>query len=137
VGTAADQGGAARSNSPTAALKQFLGCNKTLRRQFATQESPVGEPAVRWLVHDSAPTGPFRRAQWAPVRIEVELRKLQAARPELGRLVPLATGSGGGGHHRSGSGGSYEMVGDKEQLPALRLAVNGDSGREHARPASP
>lgn len=32
----------------------------------------------------------YRRAQWAPVRVEVELRKLQAAQPELGRLVPPA-----------------------------------------------
>lgn len=30
----------------------------------------------------------FRRFQWVPVRVEVELRKLQHARPELGQLVP-------------------------------------------------
>lgn len=30
----------------------------------------------------------YRRAQWAFVRVEVELRKLQQQRPELGRLVP-------------------------------------------------
>ena len=28
----------------------------------------------------------FRRFQWVPVRVEVELRKLQ--KPELGQLVP-------------------------------------------------
>ena len=32
----------------------------------------------------------FRRFQWLFVRIEVELRKIQAQRPELGVLVPLA-----------------------------------------------
>lgn len=30
----------------------------------------------------------YRRAQWAPVRVEAELRKLQHQRPELGQLVP-------------------------------------------------
>lgn len=30
----------------------------------------------------------FRRFQWVPVRVEVELRKLQHARPELGQLIP-------------------------------------------------
>lgn len=30
----------------------------------------------------------FRRFQWIFVRIEVELRKLQVAKPELGQLVP-------------------------------------------------
>lgn len=30
----------------------------------------------------------FRRFQWLPVRVEVELRKLQDARPELGQLIP-------------------------------------------------
>ena len=30
----------------------------------------------------------FRRFQWVPVRVEVELRKLQHQRPELGQLVP-------------------------------------------------
>lgn len=33
-------------------------------------------------------TCPHRRAQWAFVRVEVELRKVQQQRPELGRLVP-------------------------------------------------
>lgn len=32
----------------------------------------------------------FRRFQWSFVRIEVELRKLQHQRPELGKLVPPA-----------------------------------------------
>ena len=31
---------------------------------------------------------PCRRFQWVPVRVEVEMRKLQAQRPELGQLVP-------------------------------------------------
>ena len=31
---------------------------------------------------------PCRRSQWAFVRVEVELRKIQQQRPELGRLVP-------------------------------------------------
>lgn len=36
-----------------------------------------------------------RRFQWVPVRIEVELRKLQAQQPELGQLVPTpAPGKG-------------------------------------------
>lgn len=30
----------------------------------------------------------FRRFQWIFVRIEVELRKLQISRPELGQLIP-------------------------------------------------
>ena len=30
----------------------------------------------------------FRRFQWVPVRVEVELRKLQQQKPELGQLVP-------------------------------------------------
>lgn len=30
----------------------------------------------------------FRRFQWIFVRIEVELRKIQAAKPELGQLIP-------------------------------------------------
>ena len=30
----------------------------------------------------------FRRFQWVPVRVEVELRKLQHQKPELGQLVP-------------------------------------------------
>ena len=40
----------------------------------------------------------FRRFQWMFVRIEVELRKLQTAQPELGQLVPApvhSTGLGG------------------------------------------
>jgi len=32
----------------------------------------------------------FRRFQWIFVRIEVELRKLQTNRPELGQLIPAA-----------------------------------------------
>jgi hypothetical protein len=39
----------------------------------------------------------FRRFQWMFVRVEVELRKLQAARPELGQLVPAPAGGAGGG----------------------------------------
>jgi hypothetical protein len=36
-----------------------------------------------------------RRFQWVPVRVEVEMRKLQAQRPELGQLVPApAPGDG-------------------------------------------
>lgn len=50
-----------------------------------------------------------RRFQWLFVRIEVELRKIQAYRPEVGVLVPLAghplparPGLGlGGPHHGS------------------------------------
>ncbi len=34
------------------------------------------------------PMQAFRRFQWVPVRVEVELRKLQHQRPELGQLVP-------------------------------------------------
>ena len=30
----------------------------------------------------------FRRFQWIFVRIEVELRKLQVSKPELGQLIP-------------------------------------------------
>lgn len=33
----------------------------------------------------------YRRAQWAPVRVEVELCQIQASQPELGRLVPPVT----------------------------------------------
>lgn len=40
----------------------------------------------------------FRRSQWIFVRIEVELRKIQAARPELGQLVPAIS------HNTSGGG---------------------------------
>lgn len=80
------------------------------------------------------------------MRIEVELRKLQAARPELGRLVPLAasiaTGkhkSGGGASHSyESTGGGGSENGDKPQLPVLRMAaVNGDGGRDYARPGTP
>ena len=51
-----------------------------------------------------------RRFQWLFVRIEVELRKLQAYRPELGVLVPLSghplpTAPHGGA---GGSGGGLE-----------------------------
>jgi hypothetical protein len=47
----------------------------------------------------------FRRFQWLFVRIEVELRKIQAVRPEVGQLVPAAGGGGQSlGHaHRSDS----------------------------------
>ena len=36
----------------------------------------------------------FRRFQWIFVRIEVELRKIQAARPEIGQLVPAISHTG-------------------------------------------
>ena len=36
----------------------------------------------------------FRRFQWVPVRVEVELRKLQHARPELGQLIPPPPAAG-------------------------------------------
>ncbi len=36
-----------------------------------------------------------RRFQWVPVRVEVEMRKLQAQRPELGQLVPAPSPSEG------------------------------------------
>lgn len=40
--------------------------------------------------HPARAPAPCRRFQWLFVRIEVELRKLQAYKPELGVLVPLA-----------------------------------------------
>lgn len=58
-----------------------------------------------WLQTPDEQLSWYRRAQWAPVRVEVELRRLQAARPELGRLVPLAAASAGVGLVQVGSGG--------------------------------
>lgn len=61
-----------------------------------------------------APSG-RRRFQWLFVRIEVELRKIQGQRPELGTLVPQAApGDAGGAHplaphpHDDGGSGSEE-----------------------------
>lgn len=54
--------------------------------------------------------GPFlprRRFQWLFVRIEVELRKIQAYRPELGVLVPPA------GQHLTGLERADSGVDDK------------------------
>lgn len=46
----------------------------------------------------------FRRFQWLFVRIEVELRKIQAVRPEGGQLVPAVAGGHSLGHtHHSDS----------------------------------
>lgn len=50
VGTGADRGGAARSNSPTAALK-------TLRRQFSTQEFVGSCMTLLLLVRTGEPSG--------------------------------------------------------------------------------
>jgi hypothetical protein len=49
----------------------------------------------------------FRRFQWVPVRVEVELRKLQHARPELGQLVPAAPPEA---HRRAGGAGEKRAL---------------------------
>lgn len=108
---------------------------------------------MRLFTHSSC-----RRAQWAPVRIEVELRKLQAQRPELGRLVPLAASSAGAGLVKIGSGGSHKGSGSgghhggpgggggggDRQLHSgggnVRPHLNSEGGvweQHHARPATP
>ena len=51
----------------------------------------------------------FRRFQWVPVRVEVELRKLQHQRPELGQLVPAP---------QPGAAGKLGAVGEKRSLLA-------------------
>ena len=48
----------------------------------------------------------FRRFQWLFVRIEVELRKLQSAHPELGQLVPASSHSSGPGSRVPSAGPS-------------------------------
>jgi hypothetical protein len=58
----------------------------------------------------------FRRFQWIFVRIEVELRKIQAARPEIGQLVPAIS-------HTGVLGG----VGQQQQLAPL-LGGGGSGG---------
>jgi uncharacterized integral membrane protein len=69
----------------------------------------------------------FRRFQWIFVRIEVELRKIQIARPELGQLVPASSrtsgGIGGGAQQMApllgggaSSAGDIELKGGKSNL---------------------
>jgi hypothetical protein len=56
----------------------------------------LGHPALVWGANDMSQWSAvlerclqaFRRFQWVPVRVEVELRKLQHQRPDLGQLVP-------------------------------------------------
>jgi hypothetical protein len=71
----------------------------------------------------------------------VELRKLQAQRPELGRLVPLAAASAGAGLVRVGSGGGGRSKGGGGGAGGGggRVHMNGDAGGYHAvtRPATP
>ena len=59
----------------------------TVPRQWSVPtRPPYKAPGVVNWPCDTAQA--FRRFQWVPVRVEVELRKLQHQRPELGQLVP-------------------------------------------------
>ena len=78
---------------------------------------PPPLPPRTTILQPLSPSNRCRRFQWVFVRVEVELRKLQAAKPELGMLVPapqpgLARGSDSGDsselmllhHHHQGGG---------------------------------
>ena len=73
------------------------------------------DPCLCPLLHP--PGVPRRRFQWLFVRIEVELRKIQAHRPELGTLVPLATDRGYAPLDHRGAPGSPEPDGGGSPEP--------------------
>lgn len=66
---------------------------------------------------------PRRRFQWLFVRIEVELRKIQAHRPELGTLVPAAPREA----HAHGHGGEGADSGSEEDGEARRVGGGASS----------
>lgn len=51
---------------------------------------PASQSFIQRSPHSSPSPHSSRRFQWVFVRLEVELRKIQAHRPEVGVLVPPA-----------------------------------------------
>eukprot|EP00887_Chlorella_sp_A99_P006633 scaffold3.g6633.t1 len=98
----------------------LLASNFALRLSWTHKLSPHlrrDKTAVVLIVVGEA----FRRFQWVFVRIEVELRKIQAHRPELGVLVPpagqpLHLHSSNGAAHGSGNGLSSAHSSDKVEM---------------------
>lgn len=73
-----------------------------------------------------------RRFQWLFVRVEVELRKIQAHRPELGTLVPAAPREAHV-HGHSGEGGHAPDSGSEEEGEARRGASSGNTPTKERR----
>ena len=94
--------------------------NALLRLSWTYKLSPHlrrNHSAVFFIVMAEA----FRRFQWIFVRIEVELRKIQTARPEVGQLVPAAEGpqKHTNGHTSPLLGGEVELKGKLADIAAI------------------
>lgn len=71
-----------------------------------------------------------RRFQWIFVRVEVELRKIQAARPEVGQLVPVpsAAALGGASGATSANGSDWGSAGGEGEL-LLKKSKTSNGGK--------
>lgn len=89
--------------------------------------TPCCPPALPCL------TTPCRRFQWLFVRIEVELRKIQAYRPDLGVLVPTV---GYAAHAHSSEAADSGSEGEEEAAAAEGTGAVLAGAKPKARPAA-
>ncbi|KDD71451.1 hypothetical protein H632_c4997p0, partial [Helicosporidium sp. ATCC 50920] len=85
--------------------------------------------AAAELVLSLAALEALRRFQWIFVRVEVELRKIQAARPDLGPLLP-GVEPGSSPKHALSSAGHHNAVHTPKAIAQL---VEGGAGRAAVR----
>ena len=98
----------------------LVASNAALRLSWIYKLSPhlrANHHAVFGIVLAEA----FRRFQWMFVRVEVELRRVQASRPELGQLVPVpAHGGGGGSGPVAGAMNGAALIGLADRASAMK-----------------